>query len=369
MKNKLGLIILIIVSIIVGLLGGLYDIGINFISKIMIILLIFFLELIIFTISHELNHGFVGERNGLKFSVLYLGPFTFERENKKFKRIKGLSNQMTYLGRAQIDNGEILNKQDIEKTKKAWIKALKAGPNSDIILSTAMIILALILKLPELLIATFFIDAAIFIPSYIMGDGKHIKALKNDEVFTDVILYTYSIAGNELISKESKDFLINRIINDIKVNEVHKDNLISMALCAQCVYIEGICNNIKDLPENIDKIVNLSIKHKSLFTKKQIEASYYKSLINTAILYEVLINDNKERAIAIYKYVKDETHNLPGEILDFYRVEHILGIANRKSKILDENLMNPLFRGCKGVENIEKTINKLILSKSQAIYN
>lgn len=366
MKNKLWIIIPIIIGGIGGFFSGIYDVNLNFIDKIMIVLAIFLLELIIFTISHELSHGFVAEKNGLKFSVLYLGPFTFKRENNKFTRIKGISRQMIYLGRAQIDNGEILNKQDIEKTKQAWIRALKAGPNSDMTLSILMIILALVIKLPELIVATLLLDV-VFISSYIIGDGKHIKSLKNDEVFADVILYTYSIAGNRLVSKRSKDFLIDRLINDIEENEVSESSIVSMALCAHSVYVEGVCNNIKSLPHNINKIVELSIKYKNIFMKKQIESSYYRGLINTAILYEALINNDKEKALELYKYVKNENHNLPGEMLDFYRVEHVLGIANRKSEILNKNLMNPAFKGCEGVENIEKTLNKLILEKDKTM--
>ena len=38
-------------------------------------------------------------------------------------------------------------------------------------------------------------------------------------------------------------------------------------------------------------------------------------------MYEALIKDNKEKALELYKYVKNEKHNMPGEMIDFYRIE------------------------------------------------
>lgn len=335
------------------------------IMTIILLIPILILQLIVFVISHELSHGFVGKKYGLKFTVLYLGPFVFKRENKKFKKIKGIFKQSIFIGRAQIDNFEILNEKDIDRGRQAWIKALQAGPLSDLILSIIVILIGIISKSYLLIISTIIISGVISIPSYFMGDGKHIKMLKNDKVFTDVILYTYSIAGNTPISQESRAFIVDRMFKDIEENKVNEMNLISMVLAAHSIYIESILKLQMDLPEEINSIVNMCIENKNIFLKKQIEQSYYKSLINAAILYEVLINENKEKALDLYNHVKNEKHNMPGEMLDFYRVQHVLGINNRKGEILNKNLMNPMFKGCQGINDIEERINNLILSKSK----
>ncbi|MEG0856906.1 MAG: site-2 protease family protein [Terrisporobacter sp.] len=357
-------IIIFIVAFIGGICGFTFgDLGIDM-GSIFIFIPVLILELILFVISHELNHGFAAERNGLKFTVLYLGPFTFKRENKKFKRIKGTSNQLAYLGRAQIDNGEILNEEDVNKHIKSWIKALQAGPLSDVILSIIMIILGFTLKFYVLIATTIVIDIFMFLPSYIIGDGKHIKQMKKDKVFSDIILYTYSIAGNTPISKQSKEFLLKRIVEDINNNVVTKENLISMTLATQSAYQGILCEDLNSTPKGMEKIVDMAIKNKNMFLKKQIEQTYYKSLINFSIIYEVIINNNKERALELYEEVKNEKHDMPGEKLDYYRVQHVLEIYNRKSEILNENLMNPVFKGCEGITRIEEKVNEIILAKS-----
>ena len=369
MNKKLIKVLPYIIGGILGIAVGVIGIEIGNINKlimtILLLILIIILQVIVFVISHELSHGFVGEKYGLKFTVLYLGHFVFKRENKKFKRIKGVFKQSIFIGRAQIDNFEILKDEDVERGRQAWIKALQAGPLSDLILSIIVILIGVICKSYMLIISTIIVNGVISIPSYLMGDGKHIKMLKNDKVFTDVILYTYSIAGNTSISQESREFIVNRMFEDIEEIEVNETNLISMALVAHSIYIESILKSQRDLPKEINSIVKMCIEHKNIFLKKQMEQSYYKSLINTAILYEVLINENKEKALDLYKHVQNEKHNMPGEMLDFYRVQHVLGINNRKGEILNKNLMNPMFKGCKGINDIEEGINKLILSKSK----
>jgi len=369
MKNKLIKILPYICGALIGFVGGFIGIGlsINLDFNWIYLIPIVILQMIVFVVVHELSHGFVGEKNGLKFTVLYLGPFAFKRENNKFKKIKSFSKQLAYAGRAQIDNFEILNEEDVEKARKAWIKALKAGPLSDLILGIITICTGVIFKWDLLIISTVIIFIFISIPSYIMGDGKHVKLIKNDKIFTDVILYTYSIVGNTPISRESISFLLQTIESDIEKTNVNKKNLISLAISAQAIYMDAICNNKEDLPKNINKIVEMTIENKKIFLNKQIESSYYKSLINVAIMYEVLIKDNKERALDIYKHVKNEKHNMPGEKLDFYRVEHLLGITNRREEILNENLINPIFKGCKGVESMERIINESILEKTRTI--
>ena len=368
MKSKLIKILPYIFGALVGLILGINGLYVN-IEGIVItgisIVLVGIAEILVFATIHELSHGLTAQKNGLKFTVLYLGPFTFKRENNKFKRMKGLTKQLTYVGRAQIDNFEILNEDDIEKARKAWIKALQAGPLSDLILSIIAIVIGLIFKSYILVISTIIVTILMCLPSYIIGDGQHIKLMKKDKIFTNVILYTYSIVGNTIISEESKSFLLEKIKQDIIENEVDESNLISLSLSAHSIYMDAIYNNKRNLPDNINKIVEMTIKNKEIFYKKEIEASYYRNVINTAIMHEVLVDDNKEKALELYKYVKDEKHSLPGERLDFYRVEHVLGISNRKGEILNENLMNPVLKGCEGIEAIEKRINELILEKSK----
>lgn len=372
MKNKLIKVLLYIIAALIGLILGIsgVDIDIEGIAMTIVsIALVVILEVVFFATIHELSHGLVAERNGLKFTVLYIGPFTFKRDNKKFKRMKGMTKQRTYAGRAQIDNFEILNEYDIEKARKVWIKALQAGPLSDLILSIIAIVIGLIFKSYILIISTVLVSMIMCLPSYIMGDGQHIKLLKTDKIFMHVILYTYSIVGNTIISDESQSFLLGKIEKDIVENELDKNNIISLSLSAHLIYVNAIYNDRRNLPDNINQIVETTIKNKDTFYKKEIESSYYRNLINTAIMYEVLIKDNKEKALELYKYVKDEKHSLPGEKLDFYRVEHILGISNRKGEILNENLMNPFLKGCEGIEKIERRINELVLEKSKIMQN
>ena len=121
---------------IMGMSGGIYGIK---------VIPIFILQLLICVIVHELAHGLVAHKSGLKFSVLYVGPIVFILDNLKIKKIKMNRLQLMYLGRAQIDNNEIINDSDFEKHVNMWKKALIAGPISDLILATIFIFISIIL--------------------------------------------------------------------------------------------------------------------------------------------------------------------------------------------------------------------------------
>lgn len=353
-------------KILFGIFGAICGIGIffgvGFLNiNIFQLILVTIVQFIVFLILHELSHGLIAQKNGLNFSVLYIGPFTFKKENNKFKLQKGTSFQFTYLGRAQIDNNEILNEDDYKKHIKGWIKAIQAGPLCDLILSITILVIALILKLNALIISILIVTTLMCIPSYIAGDGKHAKLLKKDKTFADTIIYTYSIIGNTPSSKKSKSYLIDRLIKDLENEDINKNNILSLSLALQMV-LQGYFNNdIDKLPTIIDEVINASISHKKLMLSKTLEQSYYKGLINTSIIYETMFNNNKGKALKLYEEVKVLNHNLPGEKLDLCRSEHILGIKDFEEELKSDKLMNPIFKGCKGAYEMDMNISNMVI--------
>lgn len=352
---------------LIGISGAIAGMATYFCVKVLDInivqlILVTGIQFMVYIIAHELSHGFIAQKNGLNFSVLYLGPFTFKRVNNKLKLQKGASFQLTYLGRAQIDNNEILNEDNYNKHVKAWIKAIKAGPLCDLILSVTILIIALIFKINILLLSTLIIVTIVCIPSYIMGDGKHAKLLKTDKIFTDTIIYTYSIVGNTPVSKESKYYLINRLINALENEDINKDNISSLSIALPMALQAYFTKDTDKFPSTIDKVVNKSIEYKKVMLSKTLEQSYYKALINTSIIYETIFNNDKDKAFKLYEEVKDIKHNLPGEKLDLYRSQHILGIKDHESEISSDKLMNPMFKGCQGVYDMEKKISNMVIN-------
>ncbi|MBO3445907.1 site-2 protease family protein [Clostridium sp. CCUG 7971] len=325
------------------------------------LVLVTLVQFLVFVVAHEFSHGFIAEKNKLNFSILYIGPFTFKRVKNKFKLQKGVSIQFTYLGRAQIDNNEILNEDDYKKHVKGWIKAIQAGPLCDLILSILTLIIALVFKSSILFLSTAIIVTGMCIPSYIMGDGKHVKLLKTDKIFTDTIIYTYSIIGNTPISKESKYYLIDRLINDLENEHINKSNILSLSLALQMVLQCYFNKDIDKLPSTIDAVVNKAIIHKNVMLSKTLESNYYKGLINSSIIYEAIFKNDVDRAFKLYEEVKILKHNLPGEKLDLYRSEHVLGIKDYEAELCSDKLMNPIFKGCQGAYEMDMNISKMIV--------
>lgn len=353
-------------KILFSMLGAICGIGIvvgiKFLDmNVFQLILVTSVQFIIFIVAHELSHGFIAQKNGLNFSVLYIGPFTFKRVNNRFKLQKGGSFQLTYLGRAQIDNNEILNEDDYKKHVKAWIKAIQAGPLCDLTSSILTLLIALIFKLNILFLSTIVVAMIVCIPSYIMGDGKHLKLLKTDKIFTDTIIYTYSIIGNTPVSKECKYYLINRLINDLENKDINKDNILSLSLALQMVLQVYFNKDIDKLPSTIDEVVNKAIIHKDVMLSKTLEQSYYKGLINSSIIYETIFKNDFNRALKLYEEVKVLKHNLPGEKLDLYRSEHVLGIKDYEDELNSDKFMNPILKGCQGAYAMDMNISKMVI--------
>lgn len=75
MKNKLIKVLLYIIAALIGLILGIsgFDIDIEGIAMTIVsIALVVILEVVFFATIHELSHGLVAEKNGLKFTVLYI---------------------------------------------------------------------------------------------------------------------------------------------------------------------------------------------------------------------------------------------------------------------------------------------------------
>lgn len=322
---------------------------------------IFIVQILIYVIIHELAHGLVAHKNGLKFSVLYLGPIVFILDNLKIKKIKINKLQQFYLGRAQIDNNDIIDNNDFENHINMWKKALIAGPISDLILSITFIVISIISKNYIFIFTTLSMMFIIGIPSYLMGDGKHVKLLKKDILFSELVMYTYSIIGNTDVSNKSRKYLVSRLFKSLETCTLNKENIINISAILGILYQVYFIDEINSLPRNNEEIIDKVIEYKEIILKEKIEQTYFKSLISSCIIYNVIYLGNIDKSLNLYNQVKDLKFNLPGEKLDLFRVEHILKIENRKNELENDKYMNPLFIECKGVYEMETKINKKII--------
>lgn len=349
---RLNYISALIGGMIMGISGGIYGIK---------VIPIFIVQLLICIIVHELAHGLVAHKSGLKFSVLYVGPIVFILDNLKIKKIKMNRLQLMYLGRAQIDNNEIIKDSDFEKHVNMWKKALIAGPISDLILATIFIFISIILKKYIFIYTTLSIIFIISIPSYLMGDGKHVKLLKKDNLFSELLMYTYSIVGNTEVSNKSKKYLVSRLFKSIETCNPNKQNIINISAILCVLYQAYIIEEINSLPKNNEEIMNKVIEYKKIILKEKIEQSYFKSVVSNYIIYNIMYLDKTDKVLDLYEQIKSLKFNNLGEKLDLFRIEHILEIKNRKIELESDKYMNPLFIGCEGVYEIENKVNKKII--------
>lgn len=348
----MGFISSLIGAIILGISVGIYGLRIA---------QIFIIQLLIYVIIHELAHGIVAQKNGLRFSVLYVGPLVFTLENLKITKIKFGKLQQFYFGRAQIDNNEILNNADFENHINKWQKALLAGPISDLVLSIIFLLISLTTKQHIFIFTTLAIVFIISIPSYLIGDGKHVKLLKKNVLFSELLIYTYSIIGNTEVSIKSREYLISRLFKSLEECNPNKDNIINISAILGILYQVYFVDEINKLPRNNGEIIDKVIEYKKIILKEKIEQSYFKSLISSYIIYNVIYLENIDKGLDLYNQVKDLKFNLPGEKLDLFRVEHILKIKDRKKELESDQYMNPLFISCKGIYKMETKINKKII--------
>lgn len=347
--------------LIYTLLGALIGFGIAFLDfNIFNISVCLLIQISIFVLVHEFMHGKVAEINGLKFTKLYAGPIIVIRENKRFVRIEKNRLQGTYLGRANIENGEIRNDLEYDRHTIAWKRVLLAGPKSDLALSILFIVAGIYFKLPILILSTLIIDISMCIPSFLYGDGTHFNNLKKDEIFKTSVMYSNSIIGEDGISKETEKYLTSRLEKELEEREITDDNIVSLCIAAQTLLFQKIIEG-KYSGYKIEEIIwNIRDGSPSRF-KKPNEKMYFRGLINTAVLYYTCIENDLRKAQILFRSIKYLKHISYVEKNDFIRSKYVLGIQDKKEELLSHKYRNPIFKGCKSVEKSEDRMDEIVI--------
>ena len=320
----------------------------------------FLLQLAVFVMVHEFMHGKIAEMNGLRFTKLYAGPIIVIREGKRFVRIEKNRLQGTYLGRANIENGEIRNDLEFERHIIAWKRAISAGPKSDIVLSVLCLVAGIYFKYPILIVSTLVLDLAMCIPSFFYGDGTHYKNLEKDDIFTVSVMYSNSIIGENGISPDTEKYLVTRLEKELDQNDITDDNIVSLAIAAQTLLFQKIIDG-KYSGYRIEEIIwDVRDGNPARF-KKMTDRMYFRGLINTAVLYYTCIENDLKKAQILFRSIKNTKHVNYVEKNDFIRSQYVLGMRDRKSDLLSHKYRNPIFKGCKSLEDAEDKMDEIVI--------
>ena len=320
----------------------------------------FLVQLAVFVIVHEFMHGKIAEMNGLRFTKLYAGPIIVIREGKRFVRIEKNRLQGTYLGRANIENGEIRNDLEFERHIIAWKRAISAGPKSDIVLSVLCLVAGIYFKYPILIVSTLVLDLAMCIPSFFYGDGTHYKNLEKDDIFTVSVMYSNSIIGEKGISPDTEKYLVTRLEKELDQNDITDDNIVSLAIAAQTLLFQKIIDG-KYSGYRIEEIIwDVRDGNPARFNKMT-DRMYFRGLINTAVLYYTCIENDLKKAQILFRSIKNTKHVNYVEKNDFIRSQYVLGMRDRKSDLLSHKYRNPIFKGCKSLEDAEDKMDEIVI--------
>lgn len=321
---------------------------------------IFLVQMAVFVLIHEFAHGKVAEMNGLKFTKLYAGPIIVIRKDKNFTKIVKNKLQGTYLGRANIENGEIRNDLEFERHIIAWKRAMLAGPKSDAVLSIVCIIFGIYFKYPAIIISTVVLDLAMCIPSFFYGDGTHYKSMKKDDIFTVSLMYSNSIIGEEGISKDTEKYLVSKLENELEKIEINDDNIVSLSIAARTLLFQKILDG-KYSGYRIEEIIwDVRDGNPARF-KKMTDRMYFRNIINTAVLYYTCIENDLKKAQILFRSIKNTKHINYVEKNDFIRSRYVLGMQDNKEDLLSHKYRNPIFNGCKSLEDAENKMDEIVI--------
>lgn len=320
----------------------------------------FLVQLVVFVLVHEFSHGKIAEMNGLRFTKLYAGPIIVIREDKKFVRIEKNKLQGTYLGRANIENGEIRSDLEFDRHIIAWKRAISAGPKSDIVLSVLCLVAGIYFKYPILIISTLVLDLAMCIPSFFYGDGTHYKNMERDDIFTVSVMYSNSIIGEKGISADTEKYLVSRLENELEKTEITDDNIVSLTIAAQTLLFQRILEG-RYSGYRIEEIIwDVRDGNPARF-KKFTDRMYFRGLINTAVIYYTCIENDLKKAQILFRAIKNTKRINYVEKNDFIRSRYVLGMQDNKEELLSHKYRNPIFKGCKSLEDAEEKMDEIII--------
>ena len=324
----------------------------------------FLVQLAIFVLIHEFAHGKVAEMNGLRFTKLYAGPIIVIRKDKRFVKIKKNKLQGTYLGRANIENGEIRSDLEFDRHVIAWKRAISAGPKSDIVLSVLCLAAGIYFKYPIIIISTIVLDLAMCIPSYFYGDGTHYKSMERDDIFTVSVMYSNSIIGEDGISPDTEKYLASRLENELENTEITDDNIVSLSIAAQTLLFQRILDG-RYSGYRIEEIIwDVRDGNPARF-KKFTDRMHFRNLINTAVLYYTCIENDLKKAQILFRSIKNTKYINYVEKNDFIRSRYVLGMQDNKDDLVSHKYRNPIFKGCKSLEEAEDKMDEIVIEYAE----
>ena len=95
--------------------------------------------------------------------------------------------------------------------------------------------------------------------------------------------------------------------------------------------------------------------------KKMTDRMYFRGLINTAVLYYTCIENDLKKAQILFRSIKNTKHVNYVEKNDFIRSQYVLGMQDRKSDLLSHKYRNPIFKGCKSLEDAEDKMDEIVI--------
>lgn len=168
----------------------------------LLVLFFFFFTILV----HELGHFFSFIFNGVKIRALYVLMFILMKNGNNKWRFKIKLANLKLLGGLVVPNfSEVENEDDLRKLRKAFEKALIAGPNTSIAYFVVILIAFFLLWF----LTTWYILIAIMFVNLIMTTLLTILVVLTSKVRTEEVFGDYK--AYELI-KENETFMLIQVI-------------------------------------------------------------------------------------------------------------------------------------------------------------
>lgn len=349
-----AIIYFIILSIIAGFIQGIKLILATIISYILCIII------------HELGHVFTGKLLGISANIIYLGPFTFIRENNKWAaKFKIQSNDMFLGSEGGLKFPQITSEEDLKKTAKKLRKYYIAGPIVNLVIGVIIFLIFVKIYASNISVYLFIFSILsiwIGMMAIITEDGSNFKKIKKSDSAAALILFINVMLYDGLKNKEAYSYLL------MKVKE-NAENITGMDLMHEKIFEQIYYNYIVLyyylgdiiylIPENVRRSIDFFEKQKKNFIKFRYMQNLFEDFLHLIIIYKTIYEGKKEEAKKIYAFIQTNFKN-DSRQLNYSRLrsQYFLDISDNYDFLTNKDNMSAIYQGDSFYE-IEMNILKL----------
>lgn len=359
-KKKFAIIFIVILA--AYFTGISYLVGVNESIKLILTLLISYILCIII---HEIAHVFAGKLFGMTVNIIYLGPFTFIKQNKKWIiKFKAAYNDLFFGAVAGFKIPDVTTETELNEAAKKLRKVYLFAPIVNLVMGVILVPVFIKVYLwdKSLYLFVFLIlSIGMGIAAFAGSDGTNSKKIRKNSSWAALILFINCMLYDGAEHKEDYSYLLMKVKESAKnisgmdltdnknLEDMYYNYIVLYYFLGDIIYL---------MPENVSKSIDFFTTQKDKFRKLKSSKDLIEDFLYLIIIYETIYEGKGKEAKDIYNFIQKNFYNADPLNYPKMRAQYFLGMLNNYDYLSQKDNMSKTYQG-ESFYKIELNILKL----------